>query len=278
MLGYSGTGKSYRVSEYATQHEEGKFVVNGYIEGFLTIGYAELCRVPRDSLVVVEDSMDPPETAAKEIFRLLQKYKRHKNLVIFLIAHTAKSSGNFRYLPCVDRISVTKHPNNKRAFFDICSDRKMDKKEVENIWSTFISGVKRFSYLDLECERMEWNTFVLSSDAYEKLREDLNRKVASIFIARGNANLAMRLFDFIIDNFNMKKIRQADLSVAMVTKSGSATRVSILDVLHYATTDEEESVPPEESISLFRALSEMFVIPKLFIRNECFRKRLKTKN
>ena len=275
VVGYTGSGKTFRAIREGLRHGGCKFVVNNSIEEFETIEHDDLDRVPRNSFVILDDEINPTESESRMIYTLFQKLKRHKNLTVFYLCHTLLSTGAFKYLSCVDRVIVTRHTNNRRSFMNICTALKVDREEAVSVWKKFVNGEEKFAYLELNCASLEWKTTVLHNDDDEGERKEiLKNRMSSILLARGNCELGLKLFDFLLDNFDIGEIRASDMSLVMFTPESKEVRVSVVDLLYYCTNDEDNEEPPEETISLMRELSREFVIPAMFVRNPKFRKAL----
>lgn len=129
-------------------------------------------------------------------------------------------------------------------------------------------------YLELDFQSQDFKTSEIGLSETKKRNEDKKRRVSEILSSRQTEpELSLALYSFIFSNCDVGLLSDSDLSLPVTdSRTGKHIRVGICDLLYYVT--EKASRPTPESVALFRALDELFKLPRMFVRNETFRARI----
>lgn len=280
ILGSSNTGKSYLAISLSNSSSYPCYIINGYDDDFnaekdehITFqDFESDVESYYNSIMVVDDLVRPSDYEVKILNEILVKHKRHGNITLLVLAHSIERNNLHSIVKHFDFITFTNSHKNTPVV-KIYAKKFCSKpyKQTMQAWDDFCGREDlrnhyfRFNVRDIRFEIIDVRGNVMQNNE-SKLRQDIARFIDPFSAGQ----LPMVLFDYIMAKVPPNTVTQDDHILTLKNSRGEKREANILDIVKYATDENNEKPPKEEIITTFHALQKICKIPYCFIRNKHF--------
>ena len=257
-------------------------------------------RAPKGSAIFLEDTIAPNADFVREIKNALHYKMRHCGLHYFIVLHKITKNNTYELVSSVDTFVFTKDTRNKLTIKDVYRAYDLGRESYKPMCKDFLTRDEWPLYLTVQSEKLDENDYSIdvmalaqpgaggggggggsggtgeghSSVADAVSRGQIRQRVSKMLsgLKCDTHAQSLLLLDFLFDSekFQNYFFSLNDLSLTLESEEGRHFRVSLIDVLHFASC--AKAVTDSTTEKFFTTLARESTLPLTFLVNPQIRK------